>query len=145
MDNIRLEAESIQLSVYCNIICQTLSKHERVSPFKLITFTYLIKQNYWLNKHVYTAKTKNDIVYKGISLLSGEFTKFCDSIPYIVKALHLLILKGMVKLENQELYLISDNLKLNNIYAENNFMYKFIEKSMCMSEKQFLKEVLYSV
>lgn len=145
MRNIRVQAESIQLSIYCNIICQTLKRHEKLSICKIVTFSYLIKQNRFLGGTIYTARNTQDVIYKGLSLLSGDFDGICNSVPYILKSLHLLISKGIVESENDILYLTSNQLKLDSIYEENNFMKKVIEESKTMTDKQFMKEVTYNV
>lgn len=145
MRNIKIQAESIQLSIYCNIICQTLQKHGELSVCKIITFSYLIKQNRFIGGTVYTAKNTQDVIYKGISLLSGDFDGFCNSVPYILKSLHLLISEGIVKYENSVLYLNNKQLELDLVFEENNFMKKVIEESKTMTDKQFMKEVTYNV
>lgn len=145
MRNIRKQTESIQLSIYCNIICQTLQNHEKLSICKIVTFSYLIKQNRFLGGTIYTAGNTQDVIFKGISLLAGDFDGFCNSVPYILKALHLLINKGIVNLEDDILHLTTEKLKLDSIYEENNFMKKVIEESKTMTDKQFMKEVTYNV
>ncbi|WP_152656258.1 hypothetical protein [Oceanobacillus sp. CFH 90083] len=114
MRNIRVQTESIQLSIYCNIICQTLQRHEKLSICKTVTFSYLIKQNRFLGGTIYTARNTQDIIYKGISLLAGDFDGFCKSVPYILKALHLLMSRGIVDSKNDILYLTTKQLKLDS-------------------------------
>lgn len=145
MRNLKEQTESIQLSIYCNIICQTLKSHQNMSICKIVTFSYLIKQNRFLGGTIYTAKNTQDIILKGISLLAGDFDGFCNSVPYILKALHLLICKGMVSSENDVLTLSSNNLNIDSVYKENNFMRKVIEESKTMTDRQFMKEVTYNV
>ncbi|MDP4133070.1 MAG: hypothetical protein Q8882_03565 [Bacillota bacterium] len=145
MRNIKEQTESIQLSIYCNIICQTLQLHENLSICKMVTFSYLIKQNRFLGGTIYTAKNTQDIIFKGISLLAGDFGGFCNSVPYILKALHILINKGIVSSENDVLTLTTNDLKLDSVYEENNFMKKVIEESKTMTDRQFMKEVTYNV
>lgn len=145
MRNIKEQTESIQLSIYCNIICQTLKLHENLSICKMLTFAYLIKQNRFLGGTVYTAKNTQDVIFKGISLLAGDFERFCNSTPYIIKALHILIIKGLVVSENDILSLTTKDLKLDLVYEENNFMKKVIEQSKSMTDRQFMKEVTYNV
>lgn len=145
MRNIKVQAELIQLSIYCNIICQTLQRHEKLSICKTITFSYLIKQNRFWGGTIYTARNSQDIIYKGISLLSGDFNGYCNSVPYILKALHLLISQGIVEYENDILHLTNNKIRIDSIYPENNFMKKVIEESKFMTDKQFMKEVTYNV
>lgn len=145
MRNLKEQTESIQLSIYCNIICQTLQLHKSMSLCKIVTFSYLIKQNRFLGGNIYTAKNTQDIIFKGISLLAGDFEGYCNSVPYILKALHLLISKGLVSVENDILTLTANDLKLDTVYEENNFMKKVIEESKTMTDRQFMKEVTFNV
>lgn len=145
MNDIVKQTEAIQLSIYCNIICQILKSHKNLSICKILVFSYLIKQNKFLVKSIYTAQNKQDVVLKGISLLSGDFTWFCNSVPYIIKALHILINKGIVSLDNEILSLNSDELEIEIIYTENKFIKKVIEESKFMTDRQFMKEVTYNV
>lgn len=145
MRNIKEQTESIQLSIYCNIICQILLRHEKLSICKIVTFSYLIKQNRFLGGTIYTARNTQDVIFKGLSLLTGDFDGFCNSVPYILKALHLLISKGIIDFENDILNLTTKQLQLDSIYEENNFMKKVIEESKIMTDKQFMKEVIYNI
>lgn len=145
MRNIKEQTESIQLSIYCNIICQILQMHESLSICKMVTFSYLIKQNRILGGMIYTAKNTQDIIFKGISLLAGDFEGFCNSVPYILKALHLLVSKDIVTSENDILTLTTNNLEFDLVYEENNFMKKVIEEGKTMTDRQFMKEVTYNV
>lgn len=144
MRNIKEQTESIQLSIYCNIICQMLKTHKNLSICKMVTFSYLIKQNHILGGTIYTAKNTQDIIYKGISLLEGDFEGFCNSVPYILKALHLLVSKGIVIFKNDILTLNND-FEFDLVYEENNFIKKVIEESKTMTDRQFMREVTYNV
>ena len=145
MNDIAKQTEAIQLSIYCNIICQLLKSHKNLSICKILVFSYLIKQNKFLGKSIYTAKNKQDVVLKGLSLLSGDFEWFCNSIPYIIKALHILINKGIVSLDSEILALNSDELEFEIVYPENRFIKNVIEESKSMTDRQFMKEVTYNV
>lgn len=145
MSNLKKQTECIQLSIYSNIICQTLQNHEKLSICKLVTFSYLIKKNRFLGGTIYTAGNTQDVIYKGISLLSGDFDGFCNSVPYILKALHILLGKEIVTLDNGILSVISEQLKLDSIYKESTFIRNVIEESKHMTDRQFMKEVMYNV
>lgn len=145
MRNIKEQTESIQLSMYCNIICQILKSHDCLSLYKTLTFSYLIKHERFLGGTVYNANNTQDVVFKGISLLAGDFEGFCNSIPYIIKSLHILITKDLVVSNNNILSLSGKDLKIDFIYKENNFMKKVIEQSKTMTDRQFMKEVTYNV
>lgn len=145
MRNLKEQAETIQLSIYSNIICQLLFNHNQLSVCKLLIFSYIIKKNRFLGGNIYTAKNSQDIVFKGISFLTGDFDGFCNSVPYILKALHLLIRKEIVSSENETVYLNVKLQKLDIAYEESNFLKKVIEESKLMSDRQFMKEVTYNV
>ena len=145
MRNIKEQTESIQLGIYCDIICGILQSHENLSICKTLTFSYLIKQNKFLGGTIYTAKNTQDVVFKGVSLLSGDFDGFCNSVPYILKALHILISKNVVISENDMLKLTNSSLGFDLVYEESNFIKKAIEESKAMTDRQFLKEVTYNV
>ncbi len=145
MRNLKEQAETIQLSIYSNIIYQLLFNHNQLSVCKLLIFSYIIKKNRFLGGNIYTAKNSQDIVFKGISFLTGDFDGFCNSVPYILKALHLLIKKEIVSSENETVYLNVKLQKLDIAYEESNFLKKVIEESKLMSDRQFMKEVTYNV
>ena len=145
MRNLKEQAETIQLSIYSNIIFQLLFNHNQLSVCKLLIFSYIIKKNRFLGGNIYTAKNSQDIVFKGISFLTGDFDGFCNSVPYILKALHLLIKKEIVSSENETVYLNVKLQKLDIAYEESNFLKKVIEESKLMSDRQFMKEVTYNV
>lgn len=145
MRNIKDQAELIQLGIYCNIICQILYVHNSLSVCKMTTFAYLIKQDRFLGGKIYTAKNSQDVVFKGLSLLAGDFDGFCNSLGYIIKALDLLINQGVITCEKNILTLSDKNIKLDVVYEENSFMKKVVEESKTMTDRQFLKEVTYNV
>ena len=146
MHNIKVQTEALQLSIYCNIICQMLQTHRTLSIYKTLAFSYLIKQNKFIGTEIYTARNSKNVVYKGISFLSGDFDGFCNSIAFILKALHILIKNDMVHIEKDVLFLNGDaNFKTDIIYEESNFMKKAIEESKSMTDRQFIKEVMFNV
>jgi len=145
MRNLEFEAETIQISIYCNIIVQILKRHKELSINKIIVFAYLIKKERLIPCKVYNGNNSQDIVYKCISLLAGDYDGYCNSIKYIIKSLHLLILNETVQLENNLLRCRLDKKMGNVIYDENMFIDNAIEASKKMTDKQFLKEVIYNV
>jgi len=143
--SLELEAETIQVSIYCDIVVRILTRHIELSINKLLVFAYLIKKEHQIPYKIYSGNNTQDIVCKCISLLAGDYGEYCDSIQYIIKAIHLLITEGIVHLENN-LLRCRPNIKIEKaIYDENMFMEKAIEASKKMTDKQFLKEVTYNV
>jgi len=145
MRNLKYESETIQISIYCNIINQILKKHKELSVSKMLVFSYLIKNDNYVPKSIYTANTSQDLIYKGLSLLTGDYMGFCDSVEYIIKAIHLLKSKGLIGLENNIIIEISNTKIGKMVYEESMFLEKVIEASKKMTDKQFMKEVTYNV
>lgn len=145
MRNLKYESETIQISIYCDIIKQILKKHKELSVSKMLVFSYLIKNDNYVPKSIYTANTSQDLIYKGISLLAGDYMGFCDSVEYIIKAIHLLKSNGLIGLENNIIIEISNTKIVKMVYEESMFLEKVIEASKKMTDKQFMKEVTYNV
>lgn len=145
MNDIEDKTEVVQISLYSNIICQLLKAHDNLSLCKVLVFSYLIKQNNFIGKNIYTARNTRDIVYKGLSLLSGDYDCFCNSVGYILKACHLLNKKGIIIIDKALLRLQSNALHGESIYEESPFLKKVVEESKKMTDKQFMKEVTYNV
>ncbi len=145
MRNIKSESETIQVSIYCDIIKQILKRHKELSVSKMLVFSYLIKRDKFAYRSVYTSNNSQDIIYKGLSLLAGDYVGFCDSIEYIVKAIHLLKLKNIIGLENNIIIEIPNTGIGKAVYEESMFLGKVIEASKKMTDKQFMKEVTYNV
>lgn len=145
MQNLKYEVEAIQISIYCDIIKQILRKHEELSVSKMLVFSYLIKNDYFLLSSVYKANSSQDLIYKGLSLLAGNYKGFCESLEYIMKAIHLLINCDVVIIENTILKSVSTTDRPKMVYQESTFIEKTIEASKKMTDKQFMKEVMYNV
>lgn len=145
MRMLKYEVEVIQISIYCNIIKQILKKHNELSLIKILVFSYLIKNDYFLLSNVYKANSSQDLIYKGLSLLTGNYKGFCESIEYIMKAIHLLINCDAVIIENTILKSVSTVDCPKMVYQESPFIENTIEASKKMTDKQFMKEVIYNI
>ncbi|APB70178.1 hypothetical protein PPYC1_07320 [Paenibacillus polymyxa] len=147
MSKLKLETEVFQVSIYCDIILNLIIKHKILSVNKLLVFSYLIKKERFIPNDIYNGNNTRDIIYKCISVLSGDYDEYCSSIPYIIKAIHLLNIKGQIGLENNQLYCLSEPEKSTDkpIYRESLFIEKAIEESRKLSEKQFMREVMNNV
>lgn len=143
--NNEIEAEILQVSIYCDIIKKLLSKHKELSIYKLIVFSYIAKKNMLLQENVYNAKTKKDIVYKCISLISGDYENFCLSFKYIIEAIHFLINSKKIEYIEYKLKNV-ENISIDEmIFEEGKFLYNAIEESKKMSDRQFMREVISNV
>jgi len=145
MNSLAKEAEAIQLSIYCDIVCQILFLHRSISVNKLLPIAYILKR-YDLYKKTYTTRDTNDLAYKLISFLNGRFSDYCKDIDIITKSLHLLILNGNIAFEDGILFFQErkDSAK-SLLYDENTFFYNAIEECRKMPEIQFLQEILQNV
>ncbi len=141
-----LYLETIQTSLYIDIILNVLDNHNKLSLNKIIFFSFLIKKERDNVQSVYKSNNKNNIVFKAISLISGSFEDYCNSMEFIIEAIHILIVNQLIVLKDGYLYkgdyIIEKRIK-NNI--ETTFIKKAIEESEYMTDKQFLKEVMDNV
>lgn len=141
-----LYLETIQTSLYIDIILNVLDNHNKLSLNKIIFFSFLIKKERDNVQSVYKSNNKNNIVFKAISLISGSFEDYCNSMEFIIEAIHILTVNQLIVLKDGYLYkgdyIIEKRIK-NNI--ETTFIKKAIEESEYMTDKQFLKEVMDNV
>lgn len=145
MKNIKFEAEAIQVSIYCDIISNILNKHKELSINKVLVFSYLIKKSRFIPTGIYNANNTQDIIYKCLSQLAGDYEDYCNNIEFIIKAIHLLNNKQLVLIKNNILYSPVETIINNAIYKESKFLEKAIEASKKMTDKQFMKEVIHNV
>ncbi len=145
MQNLKLEAEILQISIYTNIVLNILKKHKELSLNKMICFSYLIKKEKFRAGKIYAANNTKDVVYKAVSMLSGEYIEYCDNIKFILKAIHLLIENKKIELNGYVLCWINDTETRKSLYQESLFIEKAIEESKRMSDRQFMKEVTANV
>jgi hypothetical protein len=145
MNSIKLEIETILISVYSDVVISILKSHNCLSVNKILVFSYLVKKSKYIPSKLYTSRNSKDVVYKCLSLLAGDYMGYCNDLEYIFKAIHLLISKKEIVINKQILTLSQDRVNEENIYKVDNFIYKSIEESKKMSERQFMKEVLYNV
>lgn len=145
MKRIELEMESMQVSIYCEIIISLLKNHVQLSLIKTSVFAYLIKKGKFIPSKIYTAKNTQDIVYKCISLLSGDYEEYCNNIQYIIKSIHILISAEILSLKGDLLVQGENTNASKSIYSEDAFMEKAIKNSNRITDRQFLKEVIQNV
>lgn len=142
MLTIKQESEILQICHYSEIIIQILCMHKVLSLIKLITFAYIIKNGKY---DLYNAKNSKELAYRSISLLSGNYNDFINNIKPILKSIDILVSNKRIKLENSIVKLIHYKSVLNQIYEKESFIYKAINDSKRMSDRQFLKEVITNV
>lgn len=145
MQQLKVEAESIQISIYCDIILDILSKHKQLSVNKMLVFAYLIKKDRFIPNSVYKGNNTQDVIYKCISLLAGDYSEFCNSIEFIIKAIHLLKTNGLIFIENDLLHESLEVSKSKAIFEQSKFIQSAIESSKKITDRQFLKEVINNV
>lgn len=136
------EMEILLLSTYSEIVLDILKKHKNLSVTKIVTFSYLIKKNKFMNSSIYNTSNKNDVVLKCLSMLSGLFDDYCENIKYIIGAIHLLV-------ENKKISEVSGELLYKEtseiVIEEKSFINIAIRESKKYSDEQFLKEVVRNV
>lgn len=142
MITIEQESEILQISHYSEIIIQILCMHKVLSLIKLITFAYIIKNGKY---NLYSSNSSRELTYRSLSLLSGNYNDFVHNIKPILKSIHILISCKRIAMENSIVKLINYKSVLNQIYEETSFIYKAINDSKRMSDRQFLKEVICNV
>lgn len=145
MQNLELEAETIQVSIYTNIVLNILKSHKELSVNKTLLFSYLIKKEKFRLGKIYNANNTQDVVCKAISLLSGEYVEYCENIKFILKAIHLLVISKRIELNGCLLSWINGQKVAKSLYQESPFIEKAIEESKKMSDRQFMKEVTSNV
>lgn len=145
MGNLKLQAEILQLSNYCEIIKELFHVHKELTLPKILAYSYLIKKEKLENYKIYNANNSNDVIYKSLSLLSGD-ASFFHEIKFIIKAIDLLVKNNILHLEGDTIYMFKDYCEIVTSESKNNsFLNKAVNESGKMSDKQFLKEVLTSV
>ena len=142
MLTIEQESEILQISHYSEIIIQILYIHNVLSLIKLITFSYIIKNGRY---DLYNSNHSRELAYRSISLLSGNYNDFISNIKPILKSIDILVSNRRIELENSIVKLIHYKSVLNQIYEKESFIYKAINDSKRMSDRQFLKEVITNV
>lgn len=138
------EYEAIQISVYIDAVYTILKEHKDMSIIQLSFYSYVVNKTRFLEKEIYTAKTKKDIVVKAISVISGDFEGFSNAMPFILKAMHIMNKSGLIKVEGNVVHLCNKEYKSINAKLSN-FENKAINESKRWSDKRFIKEVLHCV
>lgn len=145
MQKLELEVEAIQISIYTNIVLNILKTHGELSVNKILLFSYLIKKEKFRPRKIYTANNTQNVICKAISLLSGEYTEYCENVKFILKSIHLLIINQKIELNGCLLSWINGQEVEKSLYQESPFVEKAIEESKKMSDRQFMKEVISNV
>ena len=145
MQQLVIETEVIQISIYCNIIKNILKHHKDLSLNKIMVFAYLVKKEKFLYCKIYNGNNTQDLVSKATSLLAGEYVDYCNSSSYILKAIHLLLSNKQILIKDNLLLYKTDTMAEKVIYEENQFLYNAIEASKKITERQFMKEVMINV
>lgn len=100
MQKLELEAETIQISIYANIIMNILKKHGELSINKMLLFSYLIKKGRFRLGKIYTANNTQDVVCKDNF---SNYEKLCIELLKNIFADDLALWKEQQK-SNNDLY-----------------------------------------
>ena len=137
MNKNELKTEVLLVSKYCFVL------HKQLSVSKILLFAYLLKNENNYYSALFNGNNTTDVVVKAISQISGNYTDYCQNIPYIIEAIHLLIQNGDIFLNNLTLYCSEKNIGKEKY--TNKFLQNAINESYSFSDRQFLKEVLSNV
>ena len=143
MSNNNLKMEVLLISKYCDIVIKILAVHKNLSVNKTVFFAYLLNKRSYNFGDIYRSNTSIDTLLKSISQVTGNYHDYCQSIEFIIKAIHLLIANELLLLNGT--YLIFAKEGGTNLSYNNKFIEKAIKESENFSDKQFLKEVINNV
>lgn len=135
-----LQAEALQLSVYCKIIKDILIKYRNMSIIKLIVFSFIIKKHESLQVECFSSKNSTDLVLKALTQIAGRYDELTSQLPYIFQAIDLLIKNGICDLHTTEVMCLLPESATHQLMK--GFIYSAIEESKSYTDRQFLKEVI---
>lgn len=142
-DNLNLKSELLQVSQYIEIVRKLVMQHPSISIFKLITFTFIKKNEKYYFRSVYSGKDTKDLVLKCISQMTGKYQEFIESIEYIIMAIDILTKNEIIYIENGLVY--SNDCAYECEETKRDFMAKAIDESFLYTDRQFMKEVVHNV
>ena len=128
-----IEFEVYQISVYCNIVYMIVKQHKDMSVAKLIFFTYAINKERFFDKEIYNAKNTQNIISKEISAINGDFEGYANAMPYVLKAIHILVQVQKIRIEGSIVHWIDSEFSYVEDNIESKFVYNVIEKSKAWS------------
>ena len=135
------ESEVLIVAKYLTILHSIFEKHSCISLTKLIVFCFLAKKDTFNQKSLYDNKTKNNIVAKYLTNLTGNVDQFFYEVEYILEAIHILILNNYIELSDKIIKCVVKNeVKLNE--DDLPFFDNVIFAANEMSDEEFLREVL---
>lgn len=143
MPNNQILAEAIILSSYCDIILRILEVTKELSVNKIMTLSYIIKKNRFMEEEIYKGNNTTDVLLKFISGMAGAFEDYCNDSEYILKAIHVLVKSENLYIKEGQVKFIS--VKEKPLYKESKFVHKVLEESKKITDRQFLKEVIHHV
>lgn len=143
MSSNKLKMEVLLISKYCDIVIKILAVHRNLSVNKTIFFAFLLNKQSFNFEDVYRSNTSHDVLLKSISQIAGSYQYFCQSIEFIIKAIHLLIANNQLLLNGTELIYSKEGV--SNLSYNNKFIETAINESQDFSDRQFLKEVISNV
>lgn len=143
MSNNKQIMEVLLISKYSDIILKILAVHKNLSVNKTVFFAYLLNKEDFFFSEIYRSNTTNDLLFKCISQIAGNYFDYCNSVEFIIKAIHLLVLNQQLIINETELIYFQQGTPC--IYYENKFIENAINKCKDLSDRQFMKEVINNV
>lgn len=135
-----LQAEALQLSMYCKIIKDILIKYRSISIIKLVVFSFIIKKHESLQVECFSAKNSTDLVLKALAQIAGRYDELESQLPHIFQAIDLLIKNGICDLHTTEVMCLLPESTTHQLMK--GFIFSAIEESKSYTDRQFLKEVI---
>ena len=143
MSNNKLKMEILLISKYCDIVIKILAVHKDLSVNKTVFFAYLLNKKSFYFNDIYRSNTSVDTLLKSISQVAGNYDDYCQSIEFIIKAIHLLLTNQLLLINGTDLIYAKEGI--TNLRYENKFIKNAIIESQDLSDRQFLKEVINNV
>lgn len=137
---INLQAEALQVGMYCSIIKDLLIQYRNMSVAKILVFSFIIKKQENLKIECFSDRNSNDLVLKALTQIAGRHDELINQLSYIFQAIDLLIKNGVCDIHSSEIMCLLPVSATQQL--KKGFIYSAIEESKSYTDRQFLKEVI---
>ncbi len=132
-----LEIEIVQLSIYIDIIKRILLGHKGLSIVKIVIISFVIKRQE-LSERIFDGRNRSDLILKFLSQATGVFDVFCEQLPYIIKSIDILVNSKFCEVHEGELICLATE----QIQKFDSFTESAIQESKTYTDRQFLREAI---
>ncbi len=144
LDNLSIEREAVLTALYTDIVQRAIASYSGLSVIKTMVFAFIIRKKLTVRFEAYSGRNDKDLVLKCLSQMVGLYNDFLENIPFIVQAMHLLLINNRIELSAGDL--IASNKLLPAVPAPfGSFINKAIAESENYTDRQFLREVISCV